>query len=108
MKKFIPLSRWDILHLLITAAVLHVGLALLLLAVGRAATFPNIVDRDAILMPLDRNSRDYRIEALKLADTLKGAGVCAWAMARADAHTRLNSLKTHSTSRLLSPSRSSS
>ncbi len=88
-KKFIPLSRRGVLHLLITAAVLHVGLALLLLAVGRAATFPNIVDQDAIVMP---DSRDYRIEAVKLADTLKGAGFRAWAMARADAHTRLISL----------------
>lgn len=91
-KKFIPLSRWGVLHLLITAAVLHVGLALLLLAVGRAATFPNIVDRDAIVVPLDRDSRDYRIEAVKLADTFKGEGFRAWAMARADAHTRLISL----------------
>lgn len=91
-RKFIPLSRRGIRLLLITAAVLHLAVTLLLLAVGRAATFPNIVDRDAILMPLDSDSRDYRIEAVKLSDTLKGAGFRAWSMSRADAHTRLISL----------------
>lgn len=90
--KFIPLSRRGVLLLLITAAVLHLGLALLLLAVGRSATFPNIVDRDAILLPLDSDSHDYRIEAVKLSDTLKEAGFRAWLMTRADVHTRLISL----------------
>ncbi len=91
-KKFIPLGRRGVLHLLIAAAVLHVGLALLLFAVGRAAIFPNIVDRDAIVMPLDRDSHDYRIEAVELADTLKDEGFRAWALVRADVHTKLISL----------------
>lgn len=91
-KKLSPDSRAGVLRLLVAATLLHVALASLLFAVGRASVFPDAVDRNGIIVPLDHDSLDYQAEAVKLADQLKSAGLRAWATERADAHVRLISL----------------
>lgn len=84
--------RACVLRLLVAAAILHVTLASLVFAVGRASVFPNVVDRNGVIAPLDPDSRAYQSESVKLAGKLKGAGFDAWAAGRADAHARLISL----------------
>jgi hypothetical protein len=79
-------------RILLSAALLHIAVAALLLAAGRAQLAPRIVDRDGVVVAMAADAVEYRSAAAWLADTLRDRGARAWLAEGAPLHVRLISL----------------
>jgi hypothetical protein len=79
-------------RILAYAALLHLTLAALLLAAGRAQVAPKIVDRDGVVVAMAADAVEYRSAAAWLADTLRDRGPRAWLAEAAPLHVRCISL----------------
>ena len=78
--------------MLVTAALIHIALAVGLFWAGRAQVAPTFIDRDGIMDSFAFDSYEYQRGAVKLTEVLKQDGVVAWAGTSAPIHVKVVSL----------------
>ena len=76
-------------RLLVIAAVLHVFLAIVLFAAGRAGVAPGLIDRDGIMGSFAFDSYDYQRGAIETSQLLRGGNLRTWATAAQPLHVKL-------------------
>ena len=79
-------------RLIVCAAILHVALAVVLFAAGRAQIAPGLINRDGIVSRIGIDSFLYQKEAKELALTLRRNGATAWLRSASPPHVRVISL----------------
>lgn len=76
-----------------TAAFIHVALAVGLFWAGRGQVVPTLIDRDGIITSFAFDSYEYQRGAVKLVEVLKQEGVAAWAGTSAPLHVKVISIQ---------------
>jgi hypothetical protein len=71
-------SQLTLPRLLLAATILHLTLVLGIFLVGRLGIFPNTFDAHGIGVSFAIDSKSYRVEAAKLADSLQKGDLAAW------------------------------